>query len=96
MFYTYILFSPLYNKYYIGYTHDIEGRLIAHNHPKNKGFTKKYQPWEKVFIREFDTKKEAMQYETYLKSLKSKKALLELIEESPASSLGSYPDEIGT
>jgi len=79
MYYTYVLFSEIYGKYYIGFTHDIENRIIAHNHPKNKDFTKKYQPWKLVFSRNFDQKHEAMEFEKYLKSLKSKTALLKII-----------------
>jgi putative endonuclease len=79
MFWTYILYSEQFEKYYIGFTHDIESRLIAHNHPKNKGYTKKYQPWSLAFSKSFETKKEAMNYENYLKSLKSKKLLAEIV-----------------
>jgi len=60
MFYTYILFSEKFDKYYIGFTHDLNGRLVAHNHPKNNGYTKRYQPWVIVFSKFFNTKKEAM------------------------------------
>jgi putative endonuclease len=70
--------------------------MSAHNHPKNKGFTKKYQPWVLVYYKSFDSKEKAMKYESYLKSLKSKIALIELIKQFNDSSLGSYPDEIGT
>jgi putative endonuclease len=79
MFWTYILYSQSFDKYYIGFTHDLEKRLIAHNHPKNKGYTKKYQPWELVYSKSFNNKKDAMGYEIYLKSLKSKTALSEII-----------------
>jgi putative endonuclease len=95
MFHTYILFSEKFDKYYIGFTHDVNRRLTAHNHPKSKGYTKKFQPWFLVYSKEFTTKREAMDYEQYLKSLKSKWALKEIINSS-GSSLGSYPDAIGT
>jgi putative endonuclease len=80
MFWTYIIYSRQFDKYYIGFTHDIEKRLIAHNHTKSKGFTRRYQPWELVFYKFFENKKEAMDFEKYLKSLKSKKALIELLQ----------------
>ena len=97
MFWTYILYSSDYEKYYIGFTHDLEGRLIAHNHPKNKGYTKRFQPWIIVYSKSFNAKKEAMDFELYLKSLKSKQAISEIINMSKMnSSLGSYPDAIGT
>ncbi len=79
MFWTYIIYSEKFDKYYIGYSIDIEGRMAAHNHPKNKGYTKKLQPWRLVYSKSFENKHEAMKYEKYLKSLKSKIALIELI-----------------
>jgi putative endonuclease len=79
MYYTYILYSEDHDKFYIGFTHDLEKRLIAHNHPQSKGYTKKFRPWNLVFSQAFETKQEAMDFEKYLKSLKSKKALVELI-----------------
>jgi putative endonuclease len=79
MFYTYILYSEHCDKYYIGFTHDLNARLVAHNHPKNKGYTKRCQPWEIVYNKTFETKKEAMEYELYLKSLKSKNELFKII-----------------
>lgn len=86
----------MFDKYYIGFTHDLNGRLIAHNHPKNKGYTKRFQPWKIVYSINFETSELARKHESYLKSLKSKIALKELINSNNTSSLGSYPDEIGT
>jgi putative endonuclease len=79
MFWTYIIYSAVFDKYYIGFTHDVNGRLSAHNHPKNKGFTKRFQPWNLVFSKAFENKNDAMAYEKYLKSLKSKNAIQHLI-----------------
>ena len=79
MFWTYILYSESFDKYYIGFTHDLQKRLIAHNHPKNKGYTRKYKPWRLVYSMAFNNKKEAMNHETHLKSLKSKNALVNMI-----------------
>jgi len=42
MFYTYVIFSKSYNKIYTGFTSDLDGRLIAHNHSRNKGWTRKF------------------------------------------------------
>ena len=79
MFWTYIIYSEKFDKYYIGFTRDLESRLAAHNHPKNKGYTKRYQPWILVYSKTFDNKRNAMNHEQYLKSLKSKRAIQELI-----------------
>jgi putative endonuclease len=79
MFWAYILHSEPFDKYYIGFTHDLEKRQIAHNHSKNKGYTRRYQPWELVYSKIFDDKHDAMEFEKYLKTLKNKEALKEII-----------------
>ncbi len=68
MFLVYILFSKKHDKIYVGYTSDLERRIISHNHEKNKGWTKNYQPWEIVYTEEFDTKGDALQRDKELKS----------------------------
>lgn len=69
MFTVYILKSVQFEgKTYVGFTSDVNARLIAHNHPQNKGWTKRYQPWEILYTESFDTKKEAMIREKYFKS----------------------------
>ena len=69
MFTVYILKSVMFEgKTYVGFTSDLSSRLFAHNHPQNKGWTKRYQPWEILYFEFFDTKKEAMIREKYFKS----------------------------
>jgi putative endonuclease len=68
MYYTYVLYSQKHDKTYIGYTSDIKKRLARHNSLNNKGYTKKYQPWEVLFIEEFDERTEATKKEKYWKS----------------------------
>jgi putative endonuclease len=46
--------------------------LLAHNHPKNKGWTKRFQPWKIFYFEEFSTKKEALFREKELKSGKGR------------------------
>lgn len=53
MFYTYVLYSLEYNKTYVGYTSNFEGRLQVYNHPQNKGWTRKFQPWKNIYSKEF-------------------------------------------
>ncbi|MCF8363016.1 MAG: GIY-YIG nuclease family protein [Prolixibacteraceae bacterium] len=72
MFDTYVLYSEKFDKIYIGYSSDIENRIIAHNHPKNKGWTKNFKPWKLVYNETFDSKKEAMIREKQLKSAKGR------------------------
>ncbi len=79
MYYVYILHSSAADKYYIGFTSSLEGRLEAHNHPQNKGWSKRYQPWTLVYHESYVTKQNAMDREKKLKGLKSKNRIRELI-----------------
>lgn len=64
--YTYILQNK--NGYqYIGLTDDIEDRLIRHNRGEISSTTK-YKPWNMVNFTAFRTRKQASDYEKYLKS----------------------------
>jgi putative endonuclease len=68
MFYTvYILFSEEHNKHYTGFTSNMELRLRSHNE-FGKGWTARYRPWKIIYRKEFTSKKEAMDYERWLKS----------------------------
>ncbi|MFA5573759.1 MAG: GIY-YIG nuclease family protein [Brumimicrobium sp.] len=78
MFYTYILYSAVHDRYYIGQTNDITKRLIRHN-AGNVRSTKPFRPWEIVYYEEFETRKESMNREAKLKSWKSVKELKKLI-----------------
>ncbi len=68
MYTVYVLYSKKFDKIYIGYTSNIEARLIAHNHPQNKGWTKRYMPWSVIYKETFDNKAEAMKREKEMKS----------------------------
>ena len=72
MYWVYILRSIDFNKFYIGYTSDLEKRLFSHNHLSNKGWTKKFQPWEVVHSEAFELKSDAMTREKQLKSQKGR------------------------
>ena len=68
MYTVYVLYSKEFDRIYIGYTSDLNERLISHNHPNNTGWTKRYQPWEIVYTEVFKDKKVAMKREKELKS----------------------------
>ena len=78
--YTYVIYAPRFDKIYIGISENPANRLIAHNHPKNKGYTKKFHPWIIIHIEKFDTKKEAMTREKQLKSHQGRNFIRKLIE----------------
>ncbi len=68
MFKVYVLFSENYNKIYIGFTGNIEQRLISHNLLGKKGWSIKFRPWTLIHTEDFLTKPEAMKREKELKS----------------------------
>ncbi|MBU3942720.1 GIY-YIG nuclease family protein [Patescibacteria group bacterium] len=69
MYYIYVIKSQKDDKFYIGQTNNVERRLIRHNKGMVKS-TKNRRPFCLVFQEEFGTRKEAINRETYLKSLK--------------------------
>ena len=81
LFYTYIIFSKIKNKYYVGASENPTERLKKHNN-KNNGFTNQTNDWEIVFLKKFDSKIEAYTFERKIKSWKSRKMIEKLILES--------------
>ena len=71
MFSVYIIYSQKLDKYYIGFSSNVEDRLLKHNR-KSKGFSSLGKPWMLVFTEIFDTKKEAMHREKQLKGWKNR------------------------
>ena len=72
MFTVYVLYSEKFNKIYIGYTGNLEERLLSHNKLGTKGHTLKYRPWVVAFTEEYPTKTQAMKREKALKSGKGR------------------------
>ena len=66
-FKVYILYSSKHEKHYTGFTSNLEQRLLSHN-VLGKDWTASYRPWQLIFTKEFETKKEAMEYEKWLKT----------------------------
>ena len=72
MYTVYALYSKKYDKIYIGYTSNIEQRLLAHNELEKKGWTMKYRPWEIIYAEIQATKADAMKREKQLKTAKGR------------------------
>ena len=68
MFTVYVLYSENYDKIYIGYTSDLDQRILSHNVLGKKGWTIRYRPWVILHTEAFLTKAEAMAREKALKS----------------------------
>ena len=67
MYYTYILLSSKFHRFYFGYTNDLKNRLKEHNDGKVKS-TKGGESWRLVWYAAFLTEKEAKNFELYLKT----------------------------
>ena len=78
-YFVYILFSLSKNRYYIGYTSNLEERLIRHNQ-KAKSFTGSVNDWVIVYREIFLTKEEAIARESKIKSWKSRVKIEELVK----------------
>ena len=70
--FTYILYSENINKYYVGYTNNLERRIGEHNRIKGK-FTDKGIPWRIVHTETFDNRIDAHKRELQIKNKKSRK-----------------------
>jgi len=64
--YTYILENKS-GFQYVGLTDDLEDRIARHNRGEIPS-TAKYKPWNMVNFTAFPTRKQASEYEKYLKS----------------------------
>ena len=78
MFFTYILYSAKYDRYYIGHCEDMNKRLYRHN-SKMVTATKNFIPWEIVYYEQFESRIEANKTELYIKRMKSRKYVEKLI-----------------
>ncbi len=80
-YFVYILYSQSHDKYYIGQTQNHNNRLFRHNSGVVKS-TKPYRPWVLLYTEKYNTRLEAVHREKYLKSLKSKIKIKELVDAS--------------
>ena len=73
-FYTYILKSQKFNRYYYGHSQNLSERLKIHNYGKVRS-TKAFRPWTIHYFESFSTKSEAYRRELFFKSAEGKKGL---------------------
>jgi len=74
----YIIYSAKLDRYYIGYSEDVEERLLQHNSGLST-YTAKANDWELKYTQHFDSRTEAMKRETEIKKKKSRKYIEWLI-----------------
>ena len=80
----YILYSEKLDKYYVGACIDLDRRFYEHNIGHSK-FTKLGVPWEIVYTEYFSSLTEAKKRESYIKKMKSRKYIEDLIAKGRAS-----------
>ena len=90
-YFTYMLKSitPGTKKTYVGYTDDIDKRLIKHNSNKGAKSTKGYK-WLLIYTKKFMTKSEAMSYEYKLKKNRNKRKVI--LNRYKISNIGIHED----
>jgi putative endonuclease len=66
MYTTYILYSQKINKFYTGQSNDLNYRLEEHNRGKT-AFMANGMPWRLVYSKDYDSRKEAMKLEKFIK-----------------------------
>ena len=81
MYYVYILKSLKDDRHYIGYTSDIEKRLIEHNRGKSRS-VKNREPFKLIYKEEIESKFEAVRRERQIKKYKGGEALKKLLSKS--------------
>ena len=81
MFYVYILYSSKLNRFYIGYSSNLENRICDHNSGIST-FTSKADDWELKYSEQFPTRELAMKREKEIKKKKSRSYLEWLINSS--------------
>ena len=78
MYYVYIIKSLNYNTRYVGSTDDINKRINEHNLGKCR-YTSGRKPWQLIHKEEYQTRREAMRREKFLKSGQGRKYLNKLL-----------------
>lgn len=80
MYYIYILYSEISDKYYVGYTDNVHQRLAAHNTSERTTYTSKHRPWELMAVYECGAGRgEALKIERFIKRQKNRKLIEKLI-----------------
>jgi putative endonuclease len=77
-FWVYIIFSEKYDRFYIGQTNDLDGRIERHNSGYVES-TKSFRPWVLKLALSKDNRSESMVLEKKLKNL-NRLRLIEFIE----------------
>lgn len=78
MFYVYILYSATVDRYYVGQSDNVIGRLKSHNSGESR-YTSIASDWQIVYKEEFEERTAAIKRERTIKKEKSRKYIEYLI-----------------
>ena len=87
-YFTYVLYSQKFGRYYKGHCESLNRRLAWHNAGKTKS-TRPYRPWKIIYYERFETREEAIARERYFKTAAGRKYLGQKIKQEIR---GSPPD----
>ncbi len=76
----YILKSETTAQWYIGFTENLNLRLLDHNTNRSK-WTRFKGPWQLIFKREFVNKSDALKFERQLKKSRNKRYICDRFQE---------------
>jgi len=76
----YILYSKSLDKFYVGYSENMEQRIGFHNSEENLKWTKSGTPWEIYLMIPSESVMQARKMERYIKQQKSRK-YIQLLKE---------------
>ena len=80
MYWVYIIYCQRLHKFYIGYSHDPDKRLIQHNAGINRSTKSGAPNWAIVYKEFYASRIEAMKREKAIKARKSKSYIRSLIK----------------
>ena len=81
MHHLYILYSPSVEKYYVGQSANAIERFRFHQSAGNAIWTRRGQPWKLVAYFEFQTKKDSLIAERFVKRQKSTRTIQKIVKE---------------
>jgi putative endonuclease len=83
-FYVYVLWSYKDKKFYIGYSNNIDRRILEHKSGANTS-TAKRLPIRLIFFEAYLSKKDALRRESYFKTTKGKITLRQMLKNTLTS-----------
>ena len=81
MYFVYLIYSPIHDRFYCGHTENIDDRLKMH-HSGKVSSTKAFKPWIVVYSENFEAREDAIARERYFKSGAGRRYLKEIKEGS--------------